>query len=126
MRIELTSLTAVRRFVQVSSLAIVGWFLWVGWALILATLVIIGGLAFSYILTRVIMRLRPATAEGPLLLNFFVTYLIVVGLFADWNSRLYAHPWWKNLEILIASAFIALLFGALVWPAIYRFTFKKR
>lgn len=123
---ELTSLNAVRRFVQISSLAIVGWFSWVGWALILATVVIVGGLALSYLLTRVVLWLRPATAEGSLLLSFFVTYLVVVGLFADWNSKLYARPWWKDLEILIACGFIALLFGALVWPAIHRSSFKKR
>lgn len=123
---ELTSFNAVRRFVQISSLAIVGWFLWVGWALMLATVVIVGGVAFSYFLTRVVLRLRPAAAEGSLLLSLFATYLVVVGLFADWNSKLYVRPWWKDLEILIACGFIALLFGALVWPAIYRLSFKQR
>lgn len=120
------SLKDDRRIVRVSVVALLTWLVSDSWALILATVVVIGGFVFSYALTRVSVRLRPTADEGALSLVFFAIYLIAVGIFADWNSNAFADHWWQDGELLIAAGLVGLLLGPLLWSALRRSSIKRR
>jgi hypothetical protein len=95
------------------------WLRGLGSLLVLAIL-LLGGLLFAYVLTRVFTWLRPTADEGSLFLVLLVIYVLGGGEFLGYDPRAHSHPLWTDLGVLIGGGMEALILGGLLWLALDR------
>lgn len=101
------------------SLSLSAWLRSLG-GLLIVVVILLAGFLFAYILTRVLVWLRPTADEGSVFLVLCVIYVIGVGSVLGYDPNAHSHPLWTDLGFLMGGGILVLITGGLLWQSLDR------